>query len=693
MATSPQFLPDKEKSSLHSRLLMKNIKDYAILMTDPDGHITSWNTGAERIFGYAEAEIIGEPVSRIFMPEDRERGQPQQELRQAVAHGQAEDEGWLVRKDGTRFWASGVVTPLWDESGKLQGFAKVARDITERKQAEEALRRAHEDLEQRIVERTSQLTAVNEALRTEIAERKEAEQALRSSEERAQRELLELEQLYKTSPIGLCFVNTALCYLRVNQRLAAINGVAVAEHLRRPIRDVLPTLADQIEPHFRQVIGSGQPLVEQEVHGVTPAEPNLQRYFLASYYPVKGADGAVLGVSAAVQDITERKRFEAQLRHTQKLESLGVLAGGVAHDFNNLLTGILGNASLALNNLSTSNSGRARLEQVVLASQRAAELTNQLLAYSGRGHFLIQPVQLSELVSESSQLLRTAVGKTVQLRLELEEGLPPVEADRSQIQQLVMNLVLNAAEAVGEGSGTVRVRTGLQQLEESYLRETFAADGISPGPYVYLEVQDSGCGMTEEVRSKIFDPFFTTKLTGRGLGLAAVLGIVRGHRGAIQLDSAPGQGTTFKVLLPAAASRKAEPRAESPLSDLTGTGTLLVVDDEEFVRRFAQDVLEGCGYQVLEAGNGREAVELFRQRAGQIAGVLLDMTMPVMGGEEALRQLKSIRPEVRVVLSSGYNEVDAVRRFAGEGLADFIQKPYTPAALATKIKKALARGA
>jgi two-component system, cell cycle sensor histidine kinase and response regulator CckA len=253
----------------------------------------------------------------------------------------------------------------------------------------------------------------------------------------------------------------------------------------------------------------------------------------------------------------------------------------------------------------------------------------------------------------------------------------------------VMNLVLNAAEAVGEGGSTVRVRTGLQQVGETYLRETFAADGISPGPHVYLEVQDSGCGMTEEVRSKIFDPFFTTKLTGRGLGLAAVLGIVRGHRGAIQVDSAPGQGTTFKVLLPAAAGRKVELKAESSPPDVTGSGTLLVVDDEELVRRFAQDVLEGYGYQVVLAANGREAVELFRQRGGQIAAVLLDLTMPVMGGEEALRQLKSIRPEVRVVLSSGYDEVDAVRRFAGEGLADFIQKPYTPAALATKIKKAL----
>jgi signal transduction histidine kinase/ActR/RegA family two-component response regulator len=413
------------------------------------------------------------------------------------------------------------------------------------------------------------------------------------------------------------------------------------------------------------------------------------RSYLIRMRPYITQEKRIDGVVIAGIGITERKRLEAQLCHTQKLESLGVLAGGVAHDFNNLLTGMLGNASLALDALVPSHPAWARLQQVMLASQLASELTNQLLAYSGRSQFLIRALDLSELVSESSQLIRTAMSTTVQLRLELDKGLPPVEGDPSQLQQLVMNLVLNAAEAVGEGTGTVRVRTGLEQIGEAALLHTWVSEKISPGSYVYLQVEDSGCGMDEEVRSKIFDPFFTTKATGRGLGLAAVLGIVRGHRGAIHLDSAPGQGTTFKVLLPAAVGLKAELTAESAHSDLAGTGTLLVVDDEDLVRHFAQDVLERCGYQVLEAGNGQEAVELFRQRAGQIAGVLLDLTMPVMGGEEALRQLKEIRRDVRVVLSSGYNEADKVRRLMGEGFTDFIQKPYTPADLAAKIKKAL----
>ena len=659
----------EERTKLNQELLRRNSELEALLELIPIGIAVAKDPKCRSIkVNRCFSEILGLPphVNASTTPPPEEPPAPYKVYREGVeisgeelplqyaaAHGVSvrDTEVEVVRADGSVREVFGYASPLFDEQGKVRGSVGAFMDITQRKRAEEALRR---------------------------------------SEERASQKLLELEQVYKTSPIGLCFVDTALCYVRVNERLATIDGVPVSEHIGRPIREVVPTVADKIEPLYRQVISSGQPVVEQEIHGATRAEPNRERDFLVSYYPVKRADGTVFGVSTVVQDVTDRKRFEAQLRHSQKLESLGVLAGGVAHDFNNLLTGILGNATLALDRLATGHPARAELERVILASQQAAGLTKQLLAYSGKGHFLVQPVCLAELVSEISQLIRTSVAKTVHLRLELKKELPPVEADLSQLQQLVMNLVLNAAEAVGEAIGTVRVTTGLQEVKESYLQNTIAADGISPGAYVYLEVQDTGCGMTEEIKSKIFDPFFTTKLSGRGLGLAAVLGIVRGHRGAIQVVSTPGQGTTFKVLLPAAIGRTVEPRVERPAPDVTGTGSLLVVDDEEFVRRFAKGVLERCGYKVLEAANGQEAVELFRQEAGQIAGVLLDMSMPVMSGEEALRHLKEIRSDVRVVLSSGYDEADAVQRLAGDGSVDFIQKPYTPAALAEKMKKTLA---
>ncbi|MGE5569868.1 MAG: GAF domain-containing protein [Rhodospirillales bacterium] len=390
-----------------------------------------------------------------------------------------------------------------------------------------------------------------------------------------------------------------------------------------------------------------------------------------------------------VVDLTERRRLEQRLRESQKLESIGLLAGGVAHDFNNLLTGILGNASLALEELSVNDPVRPILENVILASERAAHLTRQLLAYSGKGRFIIQPVNISELVREIGALLRMTIPKKVHLRLELEDKLPPVEADSSQIQQLVMNLVLNAAEAIGDGTGTVLVTTGVRQVDETYSQSALMRDELAPGKYVYLEVHDTGCGMDEQTKARIFDPFFTTKFTGRGLGLAAALGIVRGHKGDIKVYSTPGRGSTFKILLPAAAGSYAEAAPDVQYQELHGKGTLLIVDDEDIVLKTGKVALERYGYRVLAASNGLEALEIFREASAEISLVLLDMTMPVMSGEETLAELTRIRPDVRVIVSSGYNELEAVRRFRGAAVAGFIQKPYTAAQLAGKVKAVL----
>lgn len=389
-----------------------------------------------------------------------------------------------------------------------------------------------------------------------------------------------------------------------------------------------------------------------------------------------------------VVDLTERKRLEQRLRESQKLESIGLLAGGVAHDFNNLLTGILGNASLALDELAPVDPVRPILENVILASERAAHLTRQLLAYSGKGRFIIQPINLSELVREIGSLLRLTIPKKVHLRLDLDDKLPPVEADSSQIQQLIMNLVLNGAEAIGDGIGAVVVTTGVREVDETYTQSALR-DDLAPGKYVYLEVHDTGCGMDEQTKARIFDPFFTTKFTGRGLGLAAALGIVRGHKGDIKVYSTPGRGSTFKILLPAAAGTYVQPEREVLRQELRGQGTVLIVDDEDIVLKTGKVALERYGYTVLTAANGLEALELFREASAEILLVLLDMTMPVMSGEETLAELARIRPDVRVVVSSGYNELEAVRRFSGGGVAAFIQKPYTSAQLAAKVKAVL----
>jgi PAS domain S-box-containing protein len=399
-------------------------------------------------------------------------------------------------------------------------------------------------------------------------------------------------------------------------------------------------------------------------------------------------------ISVIARDVTGRKELERLLLQKDKLESLGLLAGGIAHDFNNLLVGMLGNASLAIETISTSNPARTMLKDVVMAAETAANLTRQLLAYAGKGRFVIEPVDLSELIRQIGNLLQTSIPKHVQLRLELATDLPPVEADITQIQQLIMNLVINGAEAIGEAEGSVLITTGTQHVDGEYIASVLTPAEIIPGHYVSLQIHDTGSGMTQETLDRIFDPFFTTKFTGRGLGLAAVLGIVRGHKGAIKVYSTVGQGTTFKVLFPATeqTAPKSTPRS---VSQATSVGeTVLVVDDEQIVRRTAKAMLERYGYSVVLAENGKEAVELYKVLSDKIDLILLDMTMPVMGGEETFRQMKTIRADVRVILSSGYNEAEAIRRFTGKGLAGFIQKPYSALTLTEKVRSVLqeARG-
>jgi PAS domain S-box-containing protein len=403
------------------------------------------------------------------------------------------------------------------------------------------------------------------------------------------------------------------------------------------------------------------------------------------------ASGEIQSTLQINTDVTERLRIEEQLRHTQKLESLGVLAGGVAHDFNNLLTGILGNASLALDGVSEHNPQRQFLEEVMRASERAADLTRQLLAYAGKGRFIMRTVDLSAIVRDITGLVQASIAKTVQLRLQLEGRLPGIDADPGQLQQIVMNLVINGAEAIGPEGGSVLVITKVQEIDRAYITTmSSAGELLRPGAYVLLEVHDTGSGMSEETLARMFDPFYTTKFAGRGLGLSAVLGIVRSHKGAIKVYSKPGQGTTVKVLLPASVNPLTAPAA--PFSgQLKGTGTVLVVDDEDVVRQTALHTLQRYGYEVVVASNGLEAVECYRGGHDAISLVLLDLTMPVMSGEETLVRLQTVNPGVRVLLTSGYNEVEALQRFAGKGLAGFIQKPYTATSLAEKVKSLIVR--
>ena len=385
----------------------------------------------------------------------------------------------------------------------------------------------------------------------------------------------------------------------------------------------------------------------------------------------------------------ERLKFLSQIQQTQKLESLGVLAGGIAHDFNNLLMAVLGHADLALDALPASSEAREDLAEIRRAAQRATELCKQMLAYSGKGRFVIQAVEMQKVVEEMLHMLRVSISKNAIMKLNFSPNLPSVDADASQLRQVVMNLVVNASEAIGERSGVITISTGAMDCDRTYLSESWLDEQLPEGMYVFIEVADTGAGMDAETRTRIFDPFFTTKFTGRGLGLAAVLGIVRGHRGAIKVYSELGRGTTFKVLFPA--SQRAEAREEgSPVRGIyEGKGTVLLVDDDESVRAVGRKMLERIGFSVVTAADGSEAIARFRERADDIICAIVDLTMPHVDGAETFRELRRMRPGVRVILSSGYNEQDVTQRFVGKGLAGFIQKPYQLSTLVSVLKEVL----
>ncbi len=401
---------------------------------------------------------------------------------------------------------------------------------------------------------------------------------------------------------------------------------------------------------------------------------------------VRNAKGEIVAIMGTHTDITERKRAEAerlaldrQVQQTQKLESLGVLAGGIAHDFNNLLMGILGNADLVLSNLPPTDTARQKLLDIETATKQAADLTRQMLAYSGKGRFILQNIELKTLIEEMVPLLNVSISKKVVIKYDFAPDLPPIEADATQIRQIVMNLVVNASEAIGQKSGNISIHTGLMACDQAYFKQTFLDDELAEGPYAYFEVKDEGSGMDQETLNQIFDPFFSTKFHGRGLGLAALIGIVRSHQGAIKVDSEPGVGSTFKVLFPLAktdSSKNAESEPPKPdFAKLSGK-TALFADDDGPIRNVAQQMLEQLGIEVITTKNGREALERFKVDSDRFDCIILDLNMPELDGVEAFHKIRCIRNDIPVFLSSGYNEHDLASRSVKQGFAGFIPKPY-----------------
>jgi len=400
-------------------------------------------------------------------------------------------------------------------------------------------------------------------------------------------------------------------------------------------------------------------------------------------------------ITEKVRAAEDQQRLINQMQHVQKLESLGVLAGGIAHDFNNLLMGILGNASLALNRMKQSTPTKKHVEQIELSAQKAADLTNQMLAYSGRGQFMLSKVYLNVAVNEIKQLLQTVVSKDVVMKFDISDDLFPVDADITQLNQVIMNLVINASDAIDNKDGQVCVSTGSIYCDKEYLTSTYLDDPLPEGKYIYFQVVDNGRGMDESTLERIFDPFFSTKDTGRGLGLAAVLGIIRGHRGAIRIESEIGKGSTFTVLLPEvdhAQEAIAETVDKKSGRYIYNDMTVLLVDDDDTVRDVTKDMLEELGFTVITAENGKKGFDLYKKRKTQINLVILDMTMPGMTGDEVFLKVREIDKDIPVILSSGYSELETATALIEKGLSGFIQKPYKQDDLLSKINEVLGRG-
>ena len=416
------------------------------------------------------------------------------------------------------------------------------------------------------------------------------------------------------------------------------------------------------------------------------------RRFLHSLLELeRDAAGRPVRLRGTIQNVTERRTAEEAFRQSQKLESLGVLAGGIAHDFNNLLSAIGGNLELAQMHLEPEPAAAPFLLRIEKILRRASELTQQMLAYSGKGRLVVKRLNINQIAEEMPHLLEVSISKRVQLIYQLEPGLPLLEADGAQIQQVIMNLVTNASESIGDRDGTIRLVTGMEYLDAPEEQVESHGWSLAPGLYITLEVTDTGCGMSAETRKRLFDPFFTTKFSGRGLGLSAMLGILKGHNAGIRIHSRVGEGSSFKLFFPASGTVElAEHGLQEASIPAAPAGSILLVDDEPDILEATADLLTALDYTVILARDGQEALEQVQARAEDIALVLMDLTMPRMDGREAFHAMRFLRPELKIILCSGFNEADVAKDFPQVSLAGFLQKPYTFQMLKDVIHQALA---
>lgn len=606
----------------------------------PDLTLTFVNTAYCRSLGMTADELLGQKCLSYTLPDDKPHvfaGLASLSTTNPVNTYECRS----VLPDGSIVWEQWTDHAIFDHAGQIVEYQSVGRDVTERVRTEEQLR---------------------------------------VGEER-------LRMILSNLPVALTVLDRdGIITLSEGKGLDGF-GFQPRELVGVPLFERFNDFTVYLDELKRILSGTVQESSINTVYSGLALEKHIA--------PLRDAQAEICGAITLTIDVTERRRaeeerqqLERKMQEAQKLETIGVLARGIAHDFNNMLAVTMGNAQLALLDLTPESPAYQAVTHIDLTARRSAELVQQLLAYAGKGRMIIEPVDLTDLVVEMTTLLQASVAKTTTLRYHCAPNLPLLMADASQLRQIVMNFVVNASEALADTPGTIIVTTDLCRLDRAALATLNYGVELSPGSYVMLKVTDTGCGMSAETRARIFDPFFTTKFTGRGLGLAAVLGIVRTHKGAIAIDSTVGRGTTFTVVFPIdeQSSKNATPYIdEPPPLALPSTsnghgyapGMVLVVDDEAEVRQMTGRLLERLGFRVISAGDGQEAIDILRTCIDDISCILLDLTMPRMGGIATIPHLQALRPNVPITIMSGYSADEFSSQYDELGINGFLHKPFT----------------